>query len=202
MLVFGRNMNDITDIARMESRLEELRKHKETDHRLSKRDYKYLNDLINHMKNIREMFENDWKKYTWLSRKYYSNKFNITPQSVKRNKKKFKIGTKVLYFIGDKQVARYKWKSRWTGPWTIYKLINDSTAIILDPSTGNQKRVTLDRLKIFNKIDFENYKNVIQDDEYIKYQQLLKNQLSKYNIEFRESGFNADFTINRSNYNY
>ena len=195
MLVFGRNMNDITDIGRMESRLQQLAEHKEKDHRIGKRDYQYLNDLISHMKNIRVMFESEWRKYTWLSRKSYINRHNITPKKIKNNRKRFKIGTKVLYFIGDKQVSRYKWRSRWTGPWTIYKLINDSTAIILDPETGNQKRVTLDRLKVFNNIEFRKYGDAILDESYIEYQNLLKNRLSKFNIKFRESGFNADFTM-------
>ena len=200
MLVFGRNMNDITDIGRFESRLNKLRKHKEKDHQVGKRDYQYLSDLIYHMKNIREMFESDWKKYTWLSRKQYNSRHNITPQKIKRNRKKFKIGSKVLYFIGDKQVSRYKWRSRWTGPWTIYKIINDSTAIILDPQTGNQKRVTMDRLKIFNEIDFDKYENIINDPTYLDYQKMLQQQLSKHGIKFRESGFEADYTIRRNNY--
>ena len=200
MLIFGRNMNDISDIGRFESRLEKLRKHKEKDHQVGKRDYQYLSDLIYHMKNIREMFESDWKKYTWLSRKQYNSRHNITPQKIKRNRKKFKIGSKVLYFIGDKQVSRYKWRSRWTGPWTIYKIINDSTAIILDPQTGNQKRVTMDRLKIFNEIDFDKYENIITDPTYLDYQKMLQQQLSKHGIKFRESGFEADYTIKRNNY--
>ena len=47
---------------------------------------------------------------TKLSVKSYNNKYNITPESIARNQQAFKVGDKVLYFIGDKEVARKKWR--------------------------------------------------------------------------------------------
>ena len=131
----------------------------------------------------------------WLSAKSYNSKYNITENTIKRNKKKFKVGSEVLYYIGDKQLAKKKWHQKWTGPWIVDKHIGDSSVIIADPKTGNQKRVSFDRLKQFNTIDFIKYKDIIDfDKNYIKQQQQLLKRLSKYNVKYRDQQLELDYT--------
>ena len=193
ILMFGSNMNDVTDIARMQLNLNKLYNNNNYD--LKKNDYKYLSKLIENLKSIRTMFENDWKKYTWQSKEYYNRKFNINENSIKRYRKKFKIGSKVLYYIGDKKVARYKWKSKWTGPWIIDKIINDTSLIIKDIENGNQKRVNFDRIKLFNTRDYENIYSLQFDSKYLKYQKQLQENLSNYNVKFREQDHQLDYNM-------
>ena len=67
-----------------------------------------------------------------------------------------------------KQVARGKWREKLTGPWIIKKKINDSSIIITDPTSGNQKRVSIDRIKNYNPRDYIDYKNeIIHSNEYL-----------------------------------
>ena len=42
----------------------------------------------------------------------------------------------------------------WTGPWIIEYIINNTSLIITDPNNGNQKRVSFDRIRIYNKFDY------------------------------------------------
>ena len=62
----------------------------------------------------------------------------LQEKKIKKYKKLFKLRSKVLYFIGDRQMARNKWRRRWSGPWIVDKHLNDSTLIIADPTNGNQ----------------------------------------------------------------
>ena len=193
MLMFGTNLDDISDIDRVRVELQNLKKNQKDS--LSNNDYEYLSELISHISNINELFKQDWKNYTWVSRESYNNKYKITPQKVKRNRYNFKVGKEVLYYIGDKAVARRKWRRKWTGPWIIDKVLNDSTVIIGDPELGNQKRVSIDRLKLFNKHSDIKYAELFDnDDNYINYQNKLLQTLKGYNVEFREKDFNLDFT--------
>ena len=99
------------------------------------------------------------------------------------------------YYIGDKRVAKGKWRQKWTGPWLVDKHIGDSSVIIGDPTTGNQKRVSFDRLKQFNKIDFIKYRDLILfDKEYQEYQNQLLKRLSKYNVKYRDQRLELDYT--------
>ena len=193
MLIFGRNLNDLTDLVRIENKLRNF--NKENKENISERDYNYLNNLIQNLIKVNKLFETHWQEYTWLSRRYYNQKNRITPESIQRIKDKHPIGSKVLYYIGDKQVAQYKWKTRWTGPWIVDKIINDTTMIIADPETGNQKRVTMDRIKKFNTMEFEPYRDVIRDPSYIEYQQQMLKRLTNHGVKFRKSDFELDFTI-------
>ena len=71
-----------------------------------------------------------------------------------KNKNKFKVGQYVLYFCGDRQVNARKWRQRWSGPWRITTCTNDRTRIIQDTDSGEQKCVTIDRLKMYNKDEY------------------------------------------------
>ena len=200
MLIFGRNMNDLSDISRMETRLNEIYNDNERD--ISKNDFRYLSHLIENLKIIRKHFTNDWMKYAWFERNSFNKKHGITPVKVERNLSKIPPGTQVLYYIGDRQVAMAKWRHRWTGPWMVEKHINDTTIIITDPHSGSQKRVTIDRIKKYNPIAYESYESVIGDKDYLEYQKKLLQDMKNYGVKFREGDFELDFTIAPTNYAY
>ena len=147
------------------------------------------------LKNVTEKFKNDWKNYTKLSVETYDKRWSLTPQRVGRYRQKFRPGKRVLYYVGDKREARGKWRQKWTGPWRIDKQINDSTLIISDPSTGDQKRVSYDRIKIYNEIEQAQYLQYsAKDDDYIIYQEQLQDALSRYNVKTHDKTANLDYS--------
>ena len=191
MAIFGMNMNDSIDIARMKNVIDTIDKNK--DLKLS--EYEFVVKLKQSIERITKLTRSNWEDVTWLSKEKYDKKHGITEKSVKRMKKKFKVGTQVLYYIGDKQVAQAKWRTKWTGPWIVDKHIGDSSVIIGDPTTGNQKRVSFDRLKQFNVIDFVKYNDIIQfDEEYIEYQKNILKSLTKYNVKYRNQKLELDYS--------
>ena len=179
MLMFGTNLNNIDDIDSLQSSLQDIqRNHKN----LPREDYQYLSDLMTKMRDINQLFKSDWKKYTWLSTEEYKKRWNINDKSVNRYLTKFKVGSQVLYYIGDKRTSQHKWRRKWTGPWRIDMVLNDSTLIIADPETGNQKRVSFDRIKKFKTQDLYRYADYVKNDQnYLEYMQHLKDILSNYN---------------------
>ena len=192
MAIFGSNLNDLSDIGRMSSKIEDFAK----DESLSNRDFEILRDLRDNIARLDEIAQTNWKSVTKLSVKSYNNKYNITPAKIIQQRRQFRVNDKVLYFIGDKQVARYKWREKWSGPWNLKKRLNDSTMIIEDPRNGNQKRVSIDRLKRFNERDYLNYEDYIHhDEEYLQYQKDLLSTLSNYNVNIPNQEWNLDYTI-------
>ena len=191
MAVFGMNMNDGIDMANMNLVIDKLKNNKD----LHRSEYEFVIQLSESIRNISKLSKSNWEEVTYLSKERYDKKHNITEKSVKRMKKKYKVGTQVLYYIGDKRVAKGKWRQKWTGPWIVSKHIGDSSVIIGDPINGNQKRVTFDRLKQFNKIDFIKYRDIIDfDEEYKQYQESLLKRLSKYNVKYRNQRIELDYT--------
>jgi len=191
MQMFGMNMNDAIDIGRMKTLVETIKQ----DKQIKKTEYEYFMQLAETIEKISKVSKSSWEEVTYLSKEWYDKRHKISEKSVKRMKKKFKVGSKVLYYIGDKRVARGKWRHKWTGPWLVDRHIGDSSAIIADPTNGNQKRVTFDRLKQFNIIDFIKYRDLITfDEEYIQYQKNLLKTLSKYNVKFRDQKYELDYS--------
>ena len=199
MGMFGVNMNDLTDIGRMNARIDEFSKDKNID----KRDFALLRKIRDDIERMNQIAENNWKEVTKLSVKSYNDKNHITPELIIRNNQNFKIGDKVLYFIGDKQVARRKWRENWSGPWNIDKKINQSTIIISDPRNGNQKRVSIDRIKKYNSRDYIDYNvEISHSNEYLEYQEELFNRLSNYNVRTAGHDWTLDYmqlNINKKN---
>ena len=153
-----------------------------------------LKQLRDNIKDMNEISQSNWKEVTKLSVKSYNNRNKITPQSIARNNESYKIGNRVLYFIGDKKVARYKWREKWSGPWIIDDKLNDSTVIITDPTSGNQKRVSIDRIKIYNERDYINYQDEIEhSDEYLQYQEELLDKLTNYNVRTAGNDWELDY---------
>ena len=88
-----------------------------------------------------------------------------------------------------------KWKEKWTGPWKIVKHLNNTTTIIMDPESGNEKRVSLDRLKLFKDMKVLKYDELIHfDEDYKAYQKQLLKTLSNYNVKLRSHEYDLDYT--------
>ena len=190
MAMFGTNMNDLTDLGRMDAKLDEFSK----DSGIDKQDYQLLRSIRDNIKEMNEISQGNWQEVTKLSVKSYNDKNKITAKLVARNNENYKVGNRILYFVGDKQVARGKWREKWTGPWIIEKKINDSSIIITDPTTGNQKRVSIDRIKNYNPRDYIDYKTEItHSNEYLEYQNELLNKLTNYNVRTAGSNWELDY---------
>ena len=191
MLMFGTNLNDISDIERIEHKLKEIRSNK----KLNVSDASYLSDLISKLHEINHEYQTDWLKYTKISARSYDTRHNINPKKTKRLTKQFAIGKEVLYYIGDKQVTNKKWRTMWTGPWIIHKKLNDSTIIIADPTSGNLKRVSYDRVKLFKHSHTFAYKDYMESDgSYKEYQANLKENLTNYEVKTLPLGTELDYT--------
>ena len=190
MAMFGTNLNDLTDFSRMDKVVAESAE----DKNIKKRDYELLNQVRDEIKRMHKIAESNWKEVTKLSVKTYNNRYNITPNTIENNKKNYKVGDLVLYFIGDKQTARQKWREKWSGPWTIDKRLNDTSIILGDPTSGNQKRVSLDRVKKYNPVEYLTYKSLVKyDDEYIEYQRQLFESLRNYKVRTQDKEIQLDY---------
>ena len=193
MLIFGKNLNDTINNIELKIKLENLKK--EINEQLNDQDLRYFNSLMELITKVNNTFVDDWKKYTWLSVKEYNNKNNITTKKIKNMRKKFKKGKKILYFIGDKQVALRKWREKWSGPWIVEKQINDVSLIIMDPETGNQKRVSYDRIKLFKEKEYEKFEDFVKfNKEYIEFENEMLQKLTNYKVGVREQQFDLDYT--------
>ena len=194
MLMFGSNVNDLTDIGRVRDSLNELL----DDDKIKATEHQYLYELIRRIELINNEFAQDWRDYTWLSRSEYNDKYKITNKTINSYKKRFKLNKKVLYYVGDRSVVQGKWKRKWTGPWRIHKILNDSTVIILDPNSLNQKRVSFNRLKLFNADQFQRYNEVVQHgDEFTEFRERLMSNLSGFGGKIRDQKFDLDYTKDR-----
>ena len=144
---------------------------------------------------MNKIADSNWKKITKLSVKEYNNKYNITLESIMRNRERFQEGDQVLYFIGDKQTARYKWREKWSGPWILEKRINDATLILSDPRNGNQKRVSIDRVKKFNDTDYLEYDEFIElDEQYLQFQKEMLEMMSNYQVRVAGEQWDLDYS--------
>ena len=194
MLMFGTNVKDISDTGRVKANIIE---YGENNKSMKKQDYQYVYDLAVKLDLLQKAFEQQWRDKTWLSRTAYNTKWRITGKKIENYLKTFAVGKEVLYFVGDKQVARRKWRRKWTGPWRVAKHLNDSTLIIENPENGDQKRVSFDRIKRFVGKDLIKYKELIGEDyNYVKYQEYLSDILTNYDADVREQEFNLDYTQN------
>ena len=164
MAIFGMNMHEGIDMARMKLVVDNIKKNKDLHV-----EEEFVIKLSESIEKISTLSKTNWEDVTYLSKERYDKKYNINENSVNRMKKKYKVGTQVLYYIGDKRVAKGKWRQKWTGPWIVDKHIGDSSVIIGDPESGNQKRVSFDRLKQFNKINLLNIDLIEFDKEYQEY---------------------------------
>ena len=193
MLMFGSQLHDVSDISKILTRMS----HAKQFSNITDNDQKYLLELIHNLKRIYRDFNEDYKRYTYFSTTRYTDKWRL------KNRKKIKQyqpGKYVLYYVGDKNSTSYKWLSQWSGPWKITKKLSNGTRIITDEETGNQIRVSIDRLKLYNdKHQYITYESLDLDEDYGIYENKLKDILYKYNVKTRASNINLDFRNNSSN---
>ena len=192
MLMFGTQLNDITDIDRILKGMDIIRN--DQNNVVTRTDFDELTNLMVKIKDVNEHFKQDWKNYTWLSKMQYEDKYKISPKKIHHYQNRFKVGSKVLYYMGGQKVTG-KWRQKWTGPWTIERKLGDTTTIIVDESTGNQRRVSFNRLKIFSKSDVDTYSRVMgNDDVYNNHRERLLNRLISHPVlPFQNLGENLDF---------
>ena len=195
MLMFGSQLHDASDISRILHRMKQAQQYSN----IKDDEHKYLVDLITRLTDIYRNFNDDYKKYTYFTKERYDAKWRT------RNSRKFKQyqeGKYVLYYVGDKQIAQHKWLSQWSGPWKITKKLNDGTRIITDEETGNQIRVSIDRLKLFhNQQPYLTYDDLSKDPDYGIYERKLKDILYQHNVKTRTSNVNLDYRTNNSDAN-
>ena len=195
-IAFGRRFCDPTNNIRLSMELKDLEK--ENDQLMPKADLEAFKALTSLIDNVNKKFINDWTKYIWLSRRHYNDKNKITLDKINNYQHKFKVGEKVLYFIGDKQVAMKKWREKWSGPWIVEKHINETTLIITDPETGDQRRTNFNRIKLFKEfgndyVPMEQY--LKNNEEYIQFQQKLLDEMrSNKGVDIRQSQFDLDYS--------
>lgn len=191
MLMFGSQLHDVGDVNRI---LRKIRNHKRVQNDISDADQAYLIDLISTLKQIYDNYNKDYIKYVKLSTERYTRKWRLT--NIKK-RDRYNVGVKVLYYIGDRQTVNKKWLSQWTGPWTIKTKLNDMTRIIEDEDTGNQLRVSIDRLRLFNsKTEYIKYTTNEIDEEFAAYDKRVQEKLYKYNVRTNKQHINLDFRSN------
>ena len=90
-----------------------------------------------------------------------------------------------------------KWKEKWSGPWVVEKHINETSLIIMDPETGDQRRTNFNRIKLFhsNKKDYIRLNTFMKKNkEYNQFQQeLLENMKNNKGVDIRKSQFDLDY---------
>ena len=192
MLIYGRNMYQPLQLERIIENFKATQKNPNL--KLTQSDYDKFINLFNKIHMAFDVFAQDWTRYMWLTRQSYNNRNNITKEKILKNKIRFSVGTKILYYCGDLQVGQSKWKIKWTGPWIVDEHLNDSSLLIADPETGNQKRVSFDRIKPFVSSDHIRYDTfTTQNQEYRLYKQKLFDEFQKYNVNMRSADVDLDY---------
>ena len=191
MLMLGSNVRDASDLGDLNAELKKV----DIDININSDDYKYVQSLFTRIQELHQIFKNDWKDYCRVSRQQYDTRWKISKKRINWYKRQFKIGTKVLYFIGDKEVSQKKWRRKWSGPWIISKHLNDSsTCIITDGDSGDQKRVSFDRIKVFHEADVAYFKEYFDDDDmYQMYYNRKKELLFDTSVKLRRKDVNLDY---------
>ena len=190
MLMLGFNVKDASELGDLYNELRKV----DINVDINSDDYLYVESLFKRIRELNEIFKDDWKKYCRVSRAQYDTRWKITKKSINNYRNKFRKGVKVLYFIGDKETAQKKWRRKWSGPWIVTKHLNDSTCIISDKESGNEKRVSFDRIKLFKERDTVYYQTYFEDDDkYQMYYNRQKELLYNTNVKFRRDDVNLDY---------
>ena len=210
MLMFGQNMMGIDNMDVILERFKQNHNKNMNNSAYNKADYSRVQSLLKQLTKIYDKFKHDWQDYTWLSKQQYNERYNIKQSTLNRNKRRFKEGVFVLYYVGDLKLRNYKWRRKWTGPWLIKIVLNDSTVIIADTETGNLKRVSIDRLKEYkahNSKDYYKYTELMKDDgTFEEYQDSLRKILHKHDnkgivLVNKDDGYNFDYRKSRNHQN-
>ena len=197
MLMFGTRIKDISNMDIILKRLKEIYKDTKNYGTTTVNEYDYIQNLLKEIGKMYKLFHSDWQNYVWQTKAYYNRKHKVTKKKRIRNNREFKVGTKVLYFIGDRKIPNRKWVRKYTGPWIITYKITDGTVIISDKATNNQKRVTIDRLKVFDVRKMKKNNSRYTSNEYEEYITKLKDVLFKTDEQDKNYNTKVDFKGSR-----
>ena len=88
------------------------------------------------------MHDHNYKKYVYVMKKNYNkNKLN----------KEFTIGSKVMYYVGDRAHTSKKLRPRYTGPFIVVDMIGRNAARILNEDTDETMVCHVKMLKLYNE---------------------------------------------------
>ena len=149
--MFGENLNELSNIKLKINQLIKFR----NEYKSTASEYEYINQLINNLKILRNMYDRDRNKYIKIMKKSYDKS---------KEDDKFNINDKILYYIGDRNSNSRKLKHRWTGPFTIINRINHNTIEITTNKKDETMAVHTSRVKKWRSRDNE-YWNI---DKYEK----------------------------------
>ena len=127
MKMFGMNMRGPSDVIMKNDVLEEYFLKKDG---METTDYEKVRLVLDNVRHANKLFLDDYKKKVKYSRVKYNEKYKIDEKKILKNRGRYSIGTEVLYFCGDIQMALKKWKRQWTGPWLITSVLNDTTCLL------------------------------------------------------------------------
>ena len=175
MLMFGTNLDEIEDIKIC---TDYLQRNLKKLNNLEDEEYTQVDKLINTLQLIHKQYSNDWMKYMLETKRVYDTKNNVNKYKY-NNDLMYKPGSKVVYYVGDRQVVGKKWRQRWSGPWTICDKINDRTIIITNDDLSSRKTVSINRCKLYKNTEFENAK--IYNRKIFNIVKLNKNKLNEFN---------------------
>ena len=139
MLLFGKQLNDTIDCTNTIEQLNKL-----YDEKKYKNAFQMIDHLNKSLKVIKSMHDHNYKKYVFIMKKNYDkNKLN----------RKFQVGDKVMYYVGDRAHTNKKLRARFTGPFKVVKLISDNAVKILNEDTDETMVCHTKMLKLY----FDNY---------------------------------------------
>ena len=139
-MLFGKNLNDIKDITKAISGLDELSKDKSAKSRLE-----LINNLKSQLRAIHSHYDIKHSKYVLITKNNF-DEYKTDPL--------FLIGDYVAYYVGDRANTSRKLRRRFTGPWKIINKLNHNTYELLNESTNETMACHAQMLKKYHKNEF------------------------------------------------
>ena len=137
MLLFGKQLNDTIDCHNTMKDLNHLLRTKQ--HQAA---YNIIKQLNKSLKIIQSMHDHNYKKYVYIMKKNYDKtKLDRTLQ----------IGDKVMYYVGDRAHTNKKLRPRYTGPFTVRKIISKNAVQLLNDETHETMVCHVKMLKLYHK---------------------------------------------------
>ena len=139
-LLYGRNLNEIEDVA---LQIQELTKLRQSTTKKSK--LQLINELNDHLNVLRNNFNKNHAKYVIIMKR----KFDMDKKD-----HSYEIGQLVAYYVGDRANKSRKLQRRFTGPWQITEMLRHNTVKLLNRDTGATMACHVQMLKPYNKEEF------------------------------------------------
>ena len=119
-------------------------------------DCELMDEMADKLEHMQSKHNQSWKEYMKVTKQAYDEKYNIDKKQ-KVNKQIYKVGNKVVYYVGDQQLPNKKWRQRWTGPWNIYEVLDERTIYIGKEDDIKLYRAGIDRCKIYHEREYYKY---------------------------------------------